>query len=719
MKALVTGAAGFLGRHIVEVLQKHKYEIVTVVRPTSDVSFLRERNVRMIDGDLRDPKVLAKAAKGVDVIVHAAAALRGRWEDFNEINVEATRHLLEIALQEKVQRFVFISSIIVYDHTSAKAGHTFREDMPYEEKQQTFYCKTKIAGEKLVQQYHEKGLATTIIRPGALYGKHGPMFMSRLGMPLGSNRYLIVGNGKLPLPLSHVETVAEAVWLAISKKEAIGQIYNAVESDTLTQREFFAQVRQHVKPKFSTIRVPLPVMNFMAICLDKLLGLAKMKSPLSLSQIRLWATPFFYSNEKIRTELNWQPADVPATVRDMLIWNKQKTQPKRNPPGNKINVAINSDKQVRVGVIGCGVISGPHLAALSRIKNAVVAAVSDPVETARETMAKKYSVMKSYSNYKEMLENEKLDAVHVCTPSQSHAEISIAAMNCGCHVFVEKPFALTAAEAKRMLASAKKNNVLLCVDHNHLFDEVMVKARAIIASGALGRVSYVESWYGTSYSSDAGSRYLTWEGRNNWAYNMPGSLYQNFISHPIALLLDVMGDARVHGVQGKFNRIVPHMKTDELRVMLENETMLGLLSMSMAVSPRYLFVNVYGTAATLKIDFLNKYVFLDKPAAKLPRVVSRSLSAMKQARIIFSSGMKNTVLGLLGKYNMYQGNETLIRLFYKSILDGDPLPIAPEEGVRSMEVMDEIWTKLATSNGASSLAKVPVKGKKTSMTKED
>lgn len=719
MKALVTGAAGFLGRHIVEVLQRHKYEIVTVVRPTSDVSFLKERNVRMIDGDLRDPKVLAKAAKGVDVIVHAAAALRGKWEDFNEINVEVTRHLLEIALQQKVQRFVFISSIIVYDHTSAKAGYTFREDMPYEEMEQTFYCKTKIAGEKLVEQYHEKGLATTIIRPGALYGKHGPMFMSRLGMPAGGNRFIIAGNGKLPLPLSHVETVGEAVWLSISKKEAVGQTYNAVESNTLTQREFFAQVRQHVKPKFSTIRIPLPVMNALAIGLDKLMGLAKMKSPLSLSQIRLWATPFFYSNEKIRKELNWQPADVSATVRDMLLWNKEKTQPKRNPPGNKINVTINSDKQVRVGVIGCGVISGPHLDALSRIKNATVVAVSDPFDAARETMAKKYGVAKSYSDYKEMFENEKLDVVHVCTPSQSHAEISIAAMNRGCHVFVEKPFALTAADAKRMLATAKKHNVLLCVDHNHLYDEVMVKARAIIASGAIGRVSYVESWYGTSYSSDASSRYLTWEGRNNWAYDMPGALYQNFISHPIALLLDVMGGARVHGVQGKFNRIVPHMKTDELRVTFENESMLGMLSMSMAVSPRYLFVNVFGTAGTLKIDFLNKYVFLDKPAAKIPRVVSRSLSAMKQARIIFGSGMKNTVLGLLGKYNMYQGNETLIRLFYKSIIDGDPPPIAPEEGVRSMEVMDEIWGRLAESNGVSSMKKVSEKGKRVSVVKEE
>ena len=125
----------------------------------------------------------------------------------------------------------------------------------------------------------------------------------------------------------------------------------------------------------------------------------------------------------------------------------------------------------------------------------------------------------------------------------------------------------------------------------------------------------------------------------------------------------------------------------------------------MAVSPRYLFVNIYGTGGTLRVDFLNKTVFLDKPNAKLPRVISRSLMSLSQARTLSGAAIRNIFAGLLGKYNMYQGNETLIRLFYKSILDGTPPPISAAEGLRSMEIMDEIWAQMAEKNGQSSMPK--------------
>jgi len=259
--------------------------------------------------------------------------------------------------------------------------------------------------------------------------------------------------------------------------------------------------------------------------------------------------------------------------------------------------------------------------------------------------------------------------------------------------------ALNVAEAREMLAAAKNNRIKIRVGHNHLSDAVMVKARTIIATGAIGRVSNVECWYGTSYSSDTTSRYRTWEGRKQWAYDMPGSLYQNFIFHPISLLLDVIGKASIKSVQAKYNRIVPHMKTDELHVTFENNTMLGALSLSMAVSPKYFVLNVYGTRGTLRIDFLAKYLLLDKPMGKLPETLNRSVMALKHSKALFSAGLQIALMRVFGKYKLYQGNETLIRFFYKSILDETPMPIAPEEGVRSMELMDEIWKQLPHKNG--------------------
>lgn len=710
MKVFVTGAAGFLGRQLVELLSK-KHDVVTVVRPTSDTHYLKEKNVQLVVGDLRDKACLETAMQGVEVVVHAAAALRGKWEDFYDINVGVTQNLLELSVQQKVERFVFISSIIVYDHSSSSEGQVFHEAMPYEEKEQTYYCKTKIAAEKSVNEYHDKHkLPTVILRPAALYGKHGPLFVSRLGLPLGSNRYLVFGKGNVPLALSHVAGVAQAVLLAMAKKEAVGKTYNVTDDNSLTQTEYFRSVRHTVKPKFKALKLPYGLARSLGVASGWALGLIGQTSPLNLSYMRLCVTPFSYSNEKIKEELGWQPqADFFASVKEMMLWHKEKIQPKRKGPSESGKVTIISNKTLKVNVVGCGVISGPHLNALKRIRNVKITALCDPAAEAREKMAKKYGVSKTYSDFKEMLAQENPDVVHVCTPAQSHAEISIEAMKQGCHVLVEKPMAATADEAQSMVNAAKKYSVTLCIDHNHIFDKVMIRARNLLAAGEIGRTVFVEVLYGNSFSSNANSQYMSYAGKDNWAYGLPGALYQNFISHPISLLTDVMGDARLKDVHAKYHRVVPHMKTDELYAYFDSSEAQGLLRLSNAVSPRYLVLNAYGTGGTLRVDFLNRVVFVDKPLSRLPRVIGRSMMAFKQAKTLFGASIRNLFAGLTGRYNLYQGNETLIRLFYQSILMETAPPISPEEGLRSMEIMDEIWTKLPSGNGVSSLKQIPKK----------
>jgi len=431
--AFVSGAAGFLGRHIVDRLQRQGFKVVTIVRPTSDVKYLKEKNVKLVEGDLRDRECIVAAVKGVDVIVHAAASLGGKWEAFQRINVESTLKLLEQAQKENVRRFVYISSIIVYDHSSAAEGFTFSEEMQYEEVQQTYYSKMKIEAEKLVIQFREKhNLPTVILRPGVLFGKYGALFLPRLGFPAGGNSYFIIGNGNLSLPLSHVEGVAKAVSICMEDGKLVGQNYNVLEDQPITQNEFFGAVREFVNPRFSIIKIPYKLACFLARSGDKVLGIVKMKSPLDLLYLRLCATRFYYSNEKIKSELGWSPQkDFRNSIRDMMIWHKEQTLPRRDPPGNGTEVVISSNKNLKVGIIGCGVIAGPHMDALNRLKNVQLAAVCDLFRDAREGTAKKYHIAVTYSDYKEMLEREGLDVVHVCTPVQTHAQASVDAMNKG------------------------------------------------------------------------------------------------------------------------------------------------------------------------------------------------------------------------------------------------------------------------------------------------
>ena len=101
------------------------------------------------------------------------------------------------------------------------------------------------------------------------------------------------------------------------------------------------------------------------------------------------------------------------------------------------------DKKVRVAIIGCGgIANGKHMPGLAKLESVEMVAFCDIVRSRAEEAAEKYGVADArvYEDYRELLEKENLDAVHVCTPNNSHAEISIAAMEAGCHVMCKSPW---------------------------------------------------------------------------------------------------------------------------------------------------------------------------------------------------------------------------------------------------------------------------------------
>lgn len=724
MKVLVTGAAGFLGRHIVTKLLAEGCQVVAIVRPSSDFAPLRRSGVHLVFGDLRDEATLAAAFPGVDAVVHAAATMAGTWDEYYAINVKSTADLLAHAggrsgrSGARVQRFVFISSIIVYDHTHTPAGTTFSEDMPLETARLTYYSRSKIEAEELVERARqESGLPTVILRPAALYGPGGAgevgrsLFPARLGLAAGDNRYLVIGSGKLKLPLSHVESVASAVWAALRSPAAAGQTYNVVEdsgSQAVTQKAWLDRVRAIANPALRVVRLPVFLGELIALLVRLLFGLIGKTPPGRLTYLKPYYTPFDYSNARLRQELGWRPqADLLASIDGMLAEGARRRVSKRPLPadleapvaeGCAQGAALGGAK-VKVAVAGCGMFAETHFRILRRIEDVEVVALCDLDADVRQEMADRFRVPRTYPDLETLLDNERVDAVHILTPAQTHAELAILAMRRGCHVLVEKPMAANTAEACEMLRVAEEMGVKLTVDHNYLFDAVMVQARELLAKGAIGRVAAVESWFATSYSSNSSSRYLSYAARDQWYYRLPGSLYQNMISHPISLLADVMGEVKNLKVAAGYARVVPHMPTDELRVLADNigpdgAGVVGVLSLSFAASPRYHFVNIYGTRGSLKIDLLNKYLFVDRPAAMLPKVLTRSLATLQHGLLLLGATLRNTANTLLRRYSLFEGNERLIRLFYRSILLDEPLPVSPQEGIQSMEIMDEIWRQL-------------------------
>lgn len=148
---------------------------------------------------------------------------------------------------------------------------------------------------------------------------------------------------------------------------------------------------------------------------------------------------------------------------------------------------------LKVGIIGCGGIAkGKHLPALAEVNEVEIVAFCDLLieraEEAKETFGIESAGI--YTDYKEMLKNQDLDVVHVCTPNNSHAELSIAAMEADCHVMCEKPMAKTSAEAKQMIEASEKTGKKLTIGYQNRFRTDSNYLHQICEEGQLGEIYF-------------------------------------------------------------------------------------------------------------------------------------------------------------------------------------------------------------------------------------
>lgn len=153
-------------------------------------------------------------------------------------------------------------------------------------------------------------------------------------------------------------------------------------------------------------------------------------------------------------------------------------------------------KVYRIGIIGCGgIANGKHLPSLSKLDQVELVAFCDIVKSRAEEAAAKYGTAsaKVYSDYQELLKDASLDIIHVLTPNDSHAEISIASLEAGKHVMCEKPMAKTAADARRMVEAAKRTGKKLTVGYNNRYRPDSLYLKKMCEEGELGHIYYAKA----------------------------------------------------------------------------------------------------------------------------------------------------------------------------------------------------------------------------------
>jgi len=151
---------------------------------------------------------------------------------------------------------------------------------------------------------------------------------------------------------------------------------------------------------------------------------------------------------------------------------------------------------LKAGIVGCGGIArGKHVPSIVKIKDVQIVALCDIKPERMDEFIENYSLKeaKKYEDYTEMLKSEKLDVVYVLTPNDSHAPISIAAMEAGCHVMCEKPMAKTTEQAKAMLDCAKKTGKILTIGYQNRFRPDSLYLKKACERGDLGEVYYAKA----------------------------------------------------------------------------------------------------------------------------------------------------------------------------------------------------------------------------------
>ncbi len=313
MRVLVTGASGFLGRHVVSSLGARGHAVRALVRPASRVDGPGwSDRVEVVRADLRAPGDLSAPLRDVDVVVHLAAAVTGGEDAQFAAGVVGTERLMAALPGSTVRRVVLASSFSVYDWTTASG--TLDESSPVVEAPRLYerdgYAVAKVWQERVTRQWAAgASWQLTVLRPGFIWGRdHG--YLACLGEAAG--RIHLTLGPRTRLPLTHVENCADLFSLVVDHPGAAGETFNVVDGDDVRAWRYLGD---HVEGTGSRwIRVPVPylVARFgveVAHRASRWIYGETAKLPSILVPCRFVARfkPLRFSNAKLRDRLGWSP----------------------------------------------------------------------------------------------------------------------------------------------------------------------------------------------------------------------------------------------------------------------------------------------------------------------------------------------------------------------------------------------------------------------------
>jgi len=328
MKILITGAAGFMGKHLVKSLSQNKtYKIrCLLMRNTkkTDIDFLKNYNVEIIYGDIFEKKSLEKAMKNIEAVFHLAGGgkvettFKKGFEDLKKLNIGTTERVINSAIKHKVKKFVHFSSISAMGIIIEK-----KLDENSECKPETPHEVCKYETEKIMEK-NKKKILITIIRPGIVYGPYGlNSEILQLAKLLEKHFFIIPGNGKNIMPWIYVGDIVRATILAFKKNKKSCERFIVVSEPQPSFNELIDSIDSSMKKKAVILHMPKSIFIFAGYLFEKLGNLFNFAPLINSVRARSMTSNRIYNIDKIKKLGYKQENNLQDSIKKTINWYKK------------------------------------------------------------------------------------------------------------------------------------------------------------------------------------------------------------------------------------------------------------------------------------------------------------------------------------------------------------------------------------------------------------
>jgi len=330
VKVFVTGGTGFIGGEVVRQLRDRGDEVVALARTPAKATNLTALGCELVSGDLGDEGALRQGMSGCDAVIHAAAMYEvgipaGQRPAMWEANVAGTERVMKVALEEKVARIVYVSTVGIFGNT-----HKQVVDESYKNPETDFtsyYEETKLEAHKVVQRMiDDQGLPAIIVQPGGVYGPGDTSQVADLLEQFFAGKLPLLPFPELGICMTHVEDIAGGILLGLDKGK-LGETY-VISGPATTMREAVDTVARLSGRKAPKRALPTGLMKAM-IPIGPLVGKV-MGQPPNLRELISSAdnVTFWASYDKAQRELGYSPRGMEEGLRQTLEADSRFPSPK-------------------------------------------------------------------------------------------------------------------------------------------------------------------------------------------------------------------------------------------------------------------------------------------------------------------------------------------------------------------------------------------------------